>query len=118
MSSEAISILVNYDWPGNIRELENVIERAVILSKDEVIAPESFPEFLGKAKPDGELPAISTNLGLKEALKTPEKDLILKTLNSVNGNKSEAAVVLGINRTTLYKKMLRLGLLKSNKANA
>jgi DNA-binding NtrC family response regulator len=116
LSSEAAAILMDYDWPGNIRELENVIERAVILSKEPVLTPESFPEFLRKAKPVGEVLSASNNLKLKDALKSPEKDLILKTLNSVNGNKSEAASILGINRTTLYKKMLRLGLFDNSKS--
>ncbi|MFC1709997.1 sigma-54-dependent transcriptional regulator [Candidatus Omnitrophota bacterium] len=118
LSQEASLVLMNYDWPGNIRELENVIERAIILNKTDVITPETFPEFLEKAKQDTELVDSNNGFGLKDALKTPEKNLILKTLESVGGNKSEAASVLGINRTTLYKKMLRLGLLKSNKANA
>jgi len=117
LSDEAAAILMNYNWPGNIRELENVIERSVILSKGMVITPDAFPEFLDRAKTVDEIAISNGSLNLKDALKSPEKDLILKTLNSVNGNKSEAASLLGINRTTLYKKMLKLGLLDNLKSN-
>ncbi|MFC1646599.1 sigma-54-dependent transcriptional regulator [Candidatus Omnitrophota bacterium] len=116
LSDEATTILMNYDWPGNIRELENVIERAIILSKGPIITPDSFPEFLEKTKEKAGPQTANGSLKLKDALKSPEKDLILKTLDSVKGNKSEASSILGINRTTLYKKMLRLGIIKNKKA--
>ncbi|MFH1655498.1 MAG: sigma-54 dependent transcriptional regulator [Candidatus Omnitrophota bacterium] len=115
ISDEAIAILNKYKWPGNIRELENVIERAIILSKGPMIRPEDFPEFLSSKKQKEHLEAVENNLKLKDALKSPEKDLILKTLNTVNWNKKQAAAILGINRTTLYKKMRKLGLLKNDK---
>jgi DNA-binding NtrC family response regulator len=112
ISDEALSVLMNYNWPGNIRELENVIERATILSKGQEIIPEDFPEFLKNHKK--EMPALeSNNLKLKDALRSPEKDLILKALDSVKWNRNDAAKILGINRTTLYKKMRRFGLLRN-----
>jgi len=115
ISKEALSILMDYNWPGNVRELENVIERAVILSKETIITPLDFPEFLNiKTKDESSDKA----LGLKDALKSPEKVLILKALESVSWNRNEAAKALGINRTTLYKKMHRYGLLKVNQLNA
>jgi DNA-binding NtrC family response regulator len=115
LSDEAHSILMNYDWPGNIRELENVIERAVILSKDKVISKDALPEFLYKTKSKNEPKVTNANFKLKDALKSPERDLILKTLNSVGGNRSKTAEILGINRTTLYKKMVKLGLMKDGR---
>lgn len=115
LSDEAVSILMNYNWPGNIRELENVIERAIILTKGPVITLDDFPEFLNKDKESAE---DSNNLKLKDALKSPEKDLIVKALDSVDWNRNEAARILGINRTTLYKKMHRFGLLKDNRVDA
>jgi len=118
LSKEAISVLMNYNWPGNVRELENVIERAVILSKGTVIKPEDFPESLTQPPGESNLSAEDSNLNLKDSLKEPEKDLILKALNSVNWNRNEAAKILEINRTTLYKKMQKFGLLKDNKNNA
>jgi len=114
ISDKALSILMHYNWPGNIRELENVIERAIILTKGQTIIPEDFPEVLTTSrKGNGESKEDSQKL--KEALKDPEKDLISKALDTVNWNRNEAAQVLGINRTTLYKKMLRYGLLKQKK---
>ena len=113
ISDKALSILMSYNWPGNIRELENVIERAIILTRTTTIVPEDFPDSLLSHK-------IRDNLKeeghkLKDALKDPEKELISKALDSVEWNRNEAAKTLGINRTTLYKKMLRYGLLKQKK---
>lgn len=117
VSQEALLLLTEYDWPGNIRELENVIERGIILSKGPIITPEDFPEFLNN--PKGEEVAAHNNASfkLKEALESPEKELILKALNSVGWNRNEAARILGINRTTLYKKMNKFGLLKDNSSD-
>lgn len=115
LSNKSLSILLNYNWPGNIRELENVIERAVVLTKGSVIVPDDLPEFL--SNPKHPVIADDSSHKLKDALKFPEKDLILKALDSVDWNRNEAANVLGINRTTLYKKMLIYGLLKSHKVN-
>jgi DNA-binding NtrC family response regulator len=113
LSQEALSILMSYNWPGNIRELENVIERAIILTKGPVITPKDFPEFLSNLQQE----AADTldNLRLKDALKNPEKDLILKALDATNWNRNETARKLDINRTTLYKKMQKYGLLKKHK---
>jgi two-component system, NtrC family, response regulator HydG len=114
ISDKALAILMNYNWPGNIRELENVIERAVILTRGPVIMPEDFPEsLLSHSRSRGD--SIEEGHKLKDALKDPEKDLISKALDSVEWNRNEAAKVLGINRTTLYKKMLRYGLLKQRR---
>jgi len=117
VSNEALLMLMNYNWPGNIRELENVIERAIILTKSHIIGPEDLPEFLRKLKPQDSQKEEREGLRLKEALKSPEKDLILKALDSVSWNRNEAASTLGINRTTLYKKMRQYGLLEKSKAN-
>jgi len=117
ISNEAISLLMDYDWQGNIRELENVIERAVILGKGQIITPEDLPEFLNAAalsKEEGSAGDNGDKLKLKDALKHPEKDLILKALNSANWKRNEAANILGINRTTLFKKMRKYGLLKNH----
>jgi len=111
ITNKALSILINHAWPGNIRELENVIERAVILTKGPLIVPEDFPEQLiggGRDDPDDAR-------HLKDALKNPEKDIIVKALDMVDWNRNDAAKNLGINRTTLYKKMLKYGLLKQRK---
>jgi DNA-binding NtrC family response regulator len=118
VSQEAMAILTNCDWPGNIRELENVIERAIILCKNTIITPTDFPEALNKKAncvinvPDNH--GSECGCKLKKALQEPEKDLLVKALEAANWNRNETAKSLGINRTTLYKKMLRFGLLKTN----
>lgn len=113
ISESALSILANHSWPGNIRELENIIERAIILCKGPIIEPEDLPEFLQHAK-NKEDASREGGLKLKDALQSPEKDIIIETLESVSWNRNDAAQKLGINRTTLYKKMLKFGLLKNN----
>lgn len=116
ISAEAFSVLMNYDWPGNIRELENVIERAIILTRGSVITLEDLPETFNDIKQGEEEPITdNNNLRLKEALESPERDLILKALESVHWKRNDAAKILGINRTTLYKKMHKFGLLKNGK---
>jgi len=113
ISPDALELLMDYEWPGNIRELENVIERAIILTKSTMIMPEDLPEFLTEAK-EAES-SQKDSYKLKDALKEPEKDLILKALEAVDWNRNDAAKALGINRTTLYKKMVKYGLLNNHK---
>ncbi len=115
ISQEAQSILMNYNWPGNIRELENIIERAIILTKERIIGPKDLPEFLRNIKPSQSQAEEGETFKLKQALKSPEKDLIVKALETVSWNRNEAAAQLGINRTTLYKKMRQYGLLDKSK---
>ena len=117
VSKEALSILMDYNWPGNIRELENVIERAIILNKGKEITPADFPDFLNKAQQKNTINLDGNGLKLKAALQSPEKDLILKALEGADWNRNDAAKVLGINRTTLYKKMHKFGLLRNKRAN-
>lgn len=112
VSDATLKILMGYHWPGNIRELENVIERAIILCKGETVTPEDLPEFLHYQNNDNG--DNGNRLKLKDALQNPEKDLIIKALEAVDYNRNKAATSLGINRTTLYKKMQKYGLLKDN----
>jgi DNA-binding NtrC family response regulator len=116
IDDEGLKILMNYQWPGNIRELENVIERAVILSKGNTLTAEDLPEFLRQIR-YAEKIVPDDGLKLKDALRSPEKDLIVKALESVSWNRNEAAKSLGINRTTLYKKMRHFGLLRKKNSN-
>ncbi|MGD9015633.1 MAG: sigma-54 dependent transcriptional regulator [Candidatus Omnitrophota bacterium] len=118
ISQEAMQALGAYDWPGNIRELENIIERAVILCQGEVIAKEDLPEHL-QATEGIQVQAEALNNGakktklLKEALKNPEREIIRCALEQANWNRKKAAENLGINRTTLYNKMKQYGLLNN-----
>ncbi|MBS0203491.1 MAG: sigma-54-dependent Fis family transcriptional regulator [Planctomycetes bacterium] len=112
-SHQAVELMQRYRWPGNVRELVNVIERAVVLSKAPVIGPNDLPESLRRDDPLSELGGRLSNVGgnnLKSALATPERQLILDALESHGWNRQETADSLGINRTTLYKKMKKYGI--------
>lgn len=114
ISKEAMQALSEYHWPGNIRELENIIERSVILAKGDTIGIHDLPEFLHKsAEPSAAgIPAPPNAKSLREALKSPERQAIRNALEQAGWNRKEAAAMLGINRTTLYNKMKSYDLLK------
>ncbi len=107
-SDEALAALEVYPWPGNIRELQNVVERAVLLGKSDVISPGDLPRDI-VGGPSISMPRVG-NMTLKEALEEPERQIILDVLESNNWNRNATADSLGVNRTTLYKKMKKLGL--------
>jgi DNA-binding NtrC family response regulator len=106
---DAIAALQRHNWPGNVRELQNVIERAVLLGKGNYVTAEDFPSHLAAHAPST-VPTKQGRLTLKEALEGPERQIILQTLKEFQWNRNVTADALGINRTTLYKKMKRLGL--------
>ncbi len=107
--SGAINALQCYHWPGNVRELQNVVERAVLLGKSNRITIADLPAHITAGVPVGTM-AASTKQTLKAALEEPERQIILQVLRENNWNRNETADQLGINRTTLYKKMKKLGL--------
>jgi DNA-binding NtrC family response regulator len=110
-SEDALTTLQRYSWPGNVRELQNVIERAVLLGKSDVIQVDDLPTQLACVAPV----TLETagGRGLKKALQSPERQIILEMLETNHWNRQATAEALGINRTTLYKKMKRLGLEES-----
>ena len=109
---ETMTMMQRYSWPGNVRELENCVERAVVLSRQAFIGPDDLPPALLKASPVPESAGPSAaGLTLQEALVGPEKQIILSSLQANNGNRQATAAQLGINRTTLYKKMKKFGLM-------
>ncbi len=109
-SLDAMHAMLQYRWPGNIRELENVVQRAVLLSKK----PELGTDLLPANILNGSTPALNVSAtnsrSLREAMLGPERQIILQVLKSNNFSRNLTAEHLGINRTTLYKKMKRLGL--------
>ncbi len=108
ISNKTMDLLSRYDWPGNIRELENCLERAVIMARGEVIAPADLPppiQVLSR-KEEGQTLDFPSGISLEEV----ERALILKTLEETGGNRSRAAEILGINRRTLLNKLKEYGM--------
>jgi DNA-binding NtrC family response regulator len=109
-ADDALAAMERYHWPGNVRELQNIVERAVLLGKGPVITLADLPSEL---RGTGSF-ITTTPVGqksLKEALEGPERQIIRDVLESNGWNRNATADQLGINRTTLYKKMKRLGLM-------
>ncbi|GAU09506.1 sigma-54-dependent transcriptional regulator [Desulfoplanes formicivorans] len=100
----AMQVLMNSSWKGNIRELENIIERAVLLTDDTVIAVDSLYHYVRPSTPPV-ASEIDTSSSLKEAVEQAERAAIRKALKEAAGNRSKAARVLGISRRTLYDKL-------------
>jgi DNA-binding NtrC family response regulator len=99
---EAMQALVNYDWPGNVRELENMIERAVALCEEDLIERTDLPDKLTQVKI-----AIRDLDEYEMTLDALEEQHIKKVLQKVNGDKVKASQILGINLSTLYRKLAR-----------
>lgn len=102
-TDEVMGLFTAYNWPGNIRQLRNIIERAVVLARGNEITPAELPEELlhaGNPEPPPPAPAASV-----QTLKELEVSAIRNTLDECNGNKSMAAKLLGISRKTFYKRL-------------
>ena len=111
LSEEAMMLLRSYDWPGNIRELEHEIERAVAMTNMAVLYPEDFPEVLESTKNSPvAAPHAQGTTGGVSSLEEMERIHIVKVLEEVSYNKSKASEVLGIDRATLYRKAQRYGI--------
>ncbi|HXG95182.1 MAG TPA: sigma-54 dependent transcriptional regulator [Blastocatellia bacterium] len=112
LSSEALSLLASYDFPGNVRELRNIIELAVLATNRDVIEPEHLPDYLRSAA------RLMRSRDHKPSLAELEAVYIREILEHTRGNKTRAAEILGISRKNLYEKMRRynIGKLKANHA--
>jgi DNA-binding NtrC family response regulator len=108
LAPATIRVLAEHPYPGNIRELENLLERGLILAGDAPLSPEHFPSLLG-TQPEvvGDLPEIP-NEGV--SLEDLERRYILSALQKTEGNKSRAAQLLGMTRRTLYSRMEKHGI--------
>ncbi|MEM1186376.1 MAG: sigma-54 dependent transcriptional regulator [Planctomycetota bacterium] len=124
-SAEALDALRRYGWPGNVRELSNVVERAAVLSRGETIELSDLPPqvITGDAGPLGSpLGSGAVDDGpwepmpLVEALKAPERRILIKALEANEWNRQKTAEQLDINRTTLYKKMKTFGIEEPRRA--
>lgn len=105
LSEEAMQMLVQYDWPGNIRELQNICERLQILADGQLILPQDLPEFI--QNPEKKVSSEDYEPGT--TLHELERRYILKALNHFDGNKTQAANALGITIKTLYNKLHEYG---------
>ena len=101
IDNEVIKLFMSYDWKGNLRELENMIERAVLLCQEDIITPKYLPSHIFENKNE-----LYTD-NLSEAIETFEQNHINEILKRTEGNKTEAAKLLGVDPSTLYRKMVK-----------
>lgn len=104
ISDGAIQRLMSYNWPGNIRELENIIERCVVITSKDVIGEEDLPAYV---KVSSEEQISEEEATLDDVLDYTEKDVIIKTLKEWDGNRTKAAEALGISRRSLHRKIVK-----------
>jgi transcriptional regulator with PAS, ATPase and Fis domain len=110
IAPEAMIYLWEYDWPGNVRELENLVERLVILSENHRIGPEDLPPHVRSFISEKKIPHPVLNdrdLNLRHALEQFKSRIIDEALRRTNGNKTAAAQLLGLKRTTLVAMLRR-----------
>jgi DNA-binding NtrC family response regulator len=116
ITPEAMRALERYNYPGNIRELSNIIERAAVLSRQSTITIDDLPETVTRKSSSATALSLSDDdspwvpMALTEALRSPERDILLKALRANAWNRQKTADDLEINRTTLYKKIKSYGL--------
>ena len=114
LSPAAMRALEAYSWPGNVREMENVIERTVALTEEEIIAPSDLPTHVvgdlsnEAAESFGSPKVTSDGIDMTKTIEEIERAMIREALTLGNGVKARAAALLGINRTTLVEKIKRL----------
>jgi two-component system response regulator HydG len=104
LTSEALDAVMVYDWPGNVRELQNALEHAVVLSKGDSIEPAALPERITRRRKE---PLVAERSSPNPSLDVIERAYIMWVLQSEGGNKTRAAEVLGIDPSTLYRKLSR-----------
>ena len=107
----AVDALLAHSWPGNVRELQHAIERGVFLGRGQLVEAGDLPAAVlgGRALPSPDR-TVAAPARLKQAMATPERQLIVAALEQAGWRRDVAARALGINRTTLYKKLKRLGM--------
>ncbi|MEN6626832.1 MAG: sigma-54 dependent transcriptional regulator [Candidatus Sumerlaeia bacterium] len=106
VSPKAMQLLQDFDWPGNVRQLRNVIEGLVVMSSGREVAPRDLPPDIARAQPAKGAVQLRVGLSLADA----ERELIKATLAEQGGNRARTARVLGIGRKTLYRKMEEYGI--------
>jgi len=102
-SERAISRLQEYSWPGNIRELENIVERCVVITSSETIDAADLPAYIKGETQAGQ--SVQPEARLEDRMDSVEKDTIIRALEDCGGNRTKAAQVLGISRRSLHRKL-------------
>ena len=110
ISKEAMNVLVQYDWRGNVREMKNLIHRCTVMIDSEVLLPEHFENMLKVNKP-----GKNGGLSVGQTIEDVERELIYKTLENTGGNKTRAAEILDVTPRTLRNKLSRYESLQSDK---
>ena len=109
VSPEALNLILSYDWPGNVRELKNVIEAAMNFCRSNIIEPESLPYFVSS----GTKAIYKTfDIGLQNSINKTEKEQLIAVLKQCQGSRKEAARVLNLSKSTLYRRMKKHNLLE------
>jgi len=112
LSPESMQHILEYDWPGNVRELRTTIEHGVVMATGPKITPKDLPATLRAPRP---LPALEKTVpGREWNLHDTETSLILRALEECRGNRSEAAIKLGISRRTLHRRLKELNIFKKS----
>jgi Nif-specific regulatory protein len=106
ISKEAMELMVEYDWPGNVREMKNALERAVVMGNGKQILPEDLPAFACTPQ----YPGLEVGLSLKEAIDMFKKEFIVINLRHTEGNRSLAAKIMKIQRTYLSRLIAKFGI--------
>jgi DNA-binding NtrC family response regulator len=103
-TSDVLELLMRYEWPGNVRELRTAIEHAVVMCRGDKIGTRDLPPWVRNPAPESVINA-PVSAGQSLSVKGAEKDLIIRALKETDGNRSLAAVRLGMSRRTLYRKL-------------
>jgi DNA-binding NtrC family response regulator len=104
-----LDIFMSHTWPGNIRELRNVLERSTIMCEKDLITRSCLPDEFGKSQAKGPSDLSSIKFPVGTTVDAMERELILQTLNATGNNKTRAADLLGISLKTLHNKLKEYG---------
>ncbi|VAX21731.1 Response regulator of zinc sigma-54-dependent two-component system, partial [hydrothermal vent metagenome] len=121
ISNEAMSLLESYHWKGNVRELENIIERAVVLTTGSLIEPENFPDevrFFSEQAGQEPVDLPDEGVDLEEVVSCVEKDLLTKALSKTGGKKKEAARLVNLSFRSFRYKLAKYGIGAAGKRNS